>query len=73
VKKTQKKQPVKKKEVKEKPQTPKSLEMAVRLVRYFYKWPILHLPCCGHEKLFPFQLNLKIFSVEKRGFILDVP
>lgn len=36
-KKTQKKQPEKKKEVKVKPPTPKSLEMAVRLVSYFYR------------------------------------
>jgi hypothetical protein len=55
VNKTQKKQPVKKKEVKEKPPTPKSLEMAVRLVRYFYKYLFIDFPCCGHPKLFFFS------------------
>jgi hypothetical protein len=73
VKKTQKKQPVKKKEVKEKPRTPKSLEMAVRLVRYFYKLLILHLLCSVCEKLFLILLSLIVFSVEKGGFILNVP
>jgi hypothetical protein len=42
-KKTQKKQPEKKKEVKVKPPTPKSLEMAVRLVSCFYRQQILHV------------------------------
>lgn len=40
-KKTQKKQPEKKKEMKVKPPTPKSLEMAVRLVSYFYRQQML--------------------------------
>jgi len=40
----QKKQPEKKKEVKERQPVPKSLEMAVRLVSFPYRWQIFSSP-----------------------------
>jgi len=57
-KKTQKKQPEKKKEVKERQPVPKSLEMAVRLVSFHYKWQIFASPCLCYVELFLSHLNL---------------
>jgi hypothetical protein len=55
LKKTQKKQPEKRKEVKEKPPTPKSLEMAVRLVSYLYRWQMSTSPRSCHAQLLNFS------------------
>jgi len=62
----QKKQPEKKKEVKERQPAPKSLEMAVRLVSFPYRWQIFSSPCLCLVELFLYQLNLRgLMQIEK--------
>jgi hypothetical protein len=70
-KKTQKKQPEKKKEVIVKPPIPKSLEMAGRLVSHFIgSRAFISLQCYCAEP-FIFQLKLNRLFLEKRRFSID--